>query len=216
MGRRCAIGCLLCLLACAVPAVGSAARGEPSVASSSPAVGGPARTIVLGGAGANRVTLDIDRSAEQYVITDAAGITAGQNCTGVSSQTVRCTRYRSSGDYFEARLQGAADIFEMLSEEAQRLRLRGGEGADKLLAGAGNDALRGGDGADTITGRAGSDRLFADRGRDRLIGGTGRDRLHANDDDSDRAINCGPGKDVVLVDRGQDPRPIRCERVRRA
>jgi Ca2+-binding RTX toxin-like protein len=213
---RHAIGCLLWLFAGAVPAVASAATGEPSVANSFPPDGGPARTIVLGGASVNRVTLAIDRVAQQYVISDAAGITAGHDCGTVSSQTVRCARYRSPGEYFQARLRGADDTFEMLSQDDQGLWLSGGEGADKLLVGTGDDAVGGGGGADTVTGRAGSDRLFGDRGRDRLIGGMGRDRLHANDNDSDRAINCGPGKDVVLVDPGQDPKPIRCERVRHA
>jgi Ca2+-binding RTX toxin-like protein len=213
---RHAIVGLLCLFACSTPAVGFAARGEASVAHTFAFDGGLAGTVVLGGANASRVTLDIDRFAEQYVITDVAGITAREGCTGVSSQTVRCTRYGSPGETFQARLRGGDDILEMLSDVADDLRLRGGEGADKLLAGPGTDELAGNAGADTLTGRAGPDRLFADRGKDRLIGGMGRDRLHADDDDSDRAINCGPGQDVVFLDRGRDPRPIRCERVRRA
>ena len=89
-------------------------------------------------------------------------------------------------------------------------------GADKLLTGAGVDEIFADRGADTLAGRAGRDRLFAGRGHDRLIGGDGRDRLHADDDDPDRAINCGAGNDIVFVDRGQDPKadPARADPVR--
>ena len=81
MGFRRGIGLLFLLLTWATPTVGFALQGESSVANSFPPDGGPARTIVLGGANANRVTLDIDPTAEQYVVTDAAGITAGEDCT---------------------------------------------------------------------------------------------------------------------------------------
>jgi hypothetical protein len=215
MRLRLAMGPLLFLLTWATPTAGFALQGEPSVANSFPADGDPARTILLGGANANRVTLDIDPIAEHYVITDAAGITAGQGCTPVSSQTVRCARHPSPREPFEARVRGGDDIFEMRSPEDEGLKLRGGEGADKLLAGAGDDTVVGGDGADTVTGRSGSDRLFGDRGADRLIGGAGRDRLHADDGDPDQAINCGPGRDLAILDSRHDPKPIRCERVRR-
>ena len=112
-------------------------------------------------------------------------------------------------------MRGGDDIFEMRSQSDEGLKLRGGVGADKLLAGAGDDTVVGNDGPDTVTGRAGSDRLFGDLGADRLIGGAGGDRLHADDGDPDQAINCGPGKDVVILDSRRDPKPIRCERVRR-
>jgi RTX calcium-binding nonapeptide repeat (4 copies) len=197
MGLRRVMGSLLFLLTWATPTAGFALQEEPSVANSFPPDGGPVRTIVLGGANANRVTLDIDPIAEQYVITDAAGITAGQGCTPVSSQTVRCTRHPSPREPFEARMRGGDDIFEMRSPADEGLQLRGG------------------DGADTVTGRSGFDRLFGDRGADRLIGGAGRDRLHADDGDPDQAINCGPGRDLAILDSRHDPKPIRCERVRR-
>ena len=215
MERRRATVALLFLLTWATPTVGFALQEESSVANSFPPDGGPARTIVLGGTDANRVTLEIDQVAEQYVITDAAGISAGEGCASVSSQTVRCTRHPSPHEPFEARLRDGDDVFEMRPESEEGLKLLGGKGADKLLAGAGGDAVLGDDGADTVTGRAGSDRLFGDLGADRLIGGPGKDRLHADDGDPDQAINCGPGKDVVILDSRQDPRPIRCERVRR-
>jgi Ca2+-binding RTX toxin-like protein len=210
---RFAIGCLLCLSA-AAPSAASDGVGTPSVVNSIPPGGGPGGTTLVGGPNANGVTLDIDSVSGEYVISDTAGVTAGNDCTSISPQTARCARHSSPGAYFRARLRGGDDLFQMISPVRQELDLRGGDGADKLLAGAGGDRTHGGAGPDTLTGRAGPDRLFAGRGRDRLIGGDGADRLHADDDDRDQAINCGRGDDVVFVDRGEDPKRIRCERIR--
>jgi hypothetical protein len=175
---------------------------------------GPGGTVVLGGPNANAVTLDIDAVAGQYIVSDTAGVIAGDNCTSVSSQTARCTRYPSPDEYFRAGLGRGDDTFQMFSPVPKGLGLEGGDGADKLLAGSGQDTLFGGRGADTLSGRAGPDRLFGDRGHDKLIGGEGKDRLHADDDDADQAINCGPGDDILFADRDEDTKPIGCERIR--
>jgi Ca2+-binding RTX toxin-like protein len=209
---RFAIGCLLCLSVTA-PAAASGGIGTPSIVNSFAGDGDPAGTELLGGPGANRVTVDIDRVAGEYVISDTAGVTAGNDCTSISPQTARCTRHSSRRAYFSARLGGDDDVLQMISRVRQELELRGGAGADKLLAGSSGDRIFGGEGSDTLSGRAGPDRLFAGGGRDRLISGDGADRLHADDDDRDQAINCGRGDDVVFVDRGEDPKLIRCERV---
>jgi Ca2+-binding RTX toxin-like protein len=214
MRLRFAICCVLCIPVAAAPAAGSAREGVTSTVSSFPAERGPAGTVVLGGPSANSVTLDIDAAARQYIVSDAAGITAGNGCTSLGSQTARCTKYSSPGEYFRAALRGGDDTFQMVSQVPKGLGLEGGDGADKLLAGAGTDVALGGQGADTLSGRAGPDRLFGDRGHDRLIGGDGKDRLHADDDDADRAINCGSGDDIVFADRGEDPKLVGCERIR--
>jgi Ca2+-binding RTX toxin-like protein len=212
MRARFTIGCLLCLLATALPAVASAGAPTPSLVSSVAPDGGPGGTTLLGGPSPNSVTVDIDPAAGQYVISDAAGLTAGDECVSVSPQTARCTRYPGTG--FRARLRGGDDRFQAPVEVRQRFELRGGEGADKLLAAADGDRIFGGEGPDTLTGRAGPDRLFGGGGRDRFIAGNGSDRLDADDDDRDQAINCGFGDDVVFVDRREDTKLIRCERVR--
>jgi Ca2+-binding RTX toxin-like protein len=214
VNARFAIGCLVCLFVTAPAAAASGGMGTPSVVNSFAADGDPAGTELLGGPGANRVTVDIDRAAGEYVISDTAGVAAGNDCTSISPQTARCTRHSSRRAYFRARLRGDDDVLQMISPVPQKLELRGGEGADKLLAGTGSDRIFGGEGPDTLTGRAGRDRLFGGRGRDRFIAGNGQDRLHADDGDRDRAINCGLGDDVVFVDRDEDPKLIRCERVR--
>ncbi|WP_302117591.1 calcium-binding protein [Allorhodopirellula heiligendammensis] len=100
--------------------------------------------------------------------------------------------------------------------------LRGGDGQDRLIGGAGNDTLIGGDGddylegfggndlliaglgSDTLYGGAGNDSLFGDGGEDDLDGGVGDDSLEGgNDDDILRgaegsdSINGGTGDDTI-------------------
>ena len=67
---------------------------------------------------------------------------------------------------------------------------RGTAGPDRLYGRGGNDVLRGLAGADLIVGGPGSDRLS---------GGRARDLIHARDGARD-FVNCGPGRDRVVVD----------------
>lgn len=71
--------------------------------------------------------------------------------------------------------------------------LEGGDGADRLHAGAGVDFLSGDDGADRVFGGAGADFIEGGEGRDRLFGGDGADGLGG-----------GEGRDVVLGGGGGD------------
>jgi Ca2+-binding RTX toxin-like protein len=87
-------------------------------------------------------------------------------------------------------------------------RIYGRGGRDCLWGGTGNDRVYGGAGADTLHGSTGRDYLVGNTGRDRLIGGFGNDRISARDGDND-TIDCGPGRDRALVDRGDKVR--RCE-----
>jgi Ca2+-binding RTX toxin-like protein len=107
------------------------------------------------------------------------------------------------------------DRFELTRGSVARARLSGAGGDDVLIAAAGHyDSLIGGPGDDRLLGRANQDRLSGSRGRDVLIGGTGDDRLEAADGRRDRAIKCGPGTDIAIVD-DRDPRPTDCENVER-
>jgi Ca2+-binding RTX toxin-like protein len=51
----------------------------------------------------------------------------------------------------------------------------GGEGADTILTGGGDDYLRGSGGADSVVAGSGDDTLFGQAARDTLIGGLGTD-----------------------------------------
>ena len=55
--------------------------------------------------------------------------------------------------------------------------LKGGNGADVLSGGGGNDTVYGGNGDDQLSGGRGDDTLYGENGSDRLSGGDGKDVL---------------------------------------
>jgi hypothetical protein len=104
---------------------------------------------------------------------------------------------------------------------------------DALYGESGDDRLYGRRGPDYLSGGSGRDRLYAGRAApahelagghycagfggpqsDGLSGGPGNDVLHADNHQRDQVIDCGSGRDVAYVDRG-DPKTKRCERVKR-
>jgi glucose/arabinose dehydrogenase len=76
-------------------------------------------------------------------------------------------------------------------------QLEGGEGADRLYAGAGHDVVLGGAGADRLFGMAGDDALAGGPGSDRLWGGPGNDRL-AGGPDADW-VSGSDGTDTLVL-----------------
>lgn len=91
-------------------------------------------------------------------------------------------------------------------------RLSGLGGVDCIWGGDGKDRLQGGTGADQLHGGTDDDVLTGDAGRDRIIAGFGDDLIHARDGEPD-VVDCGPGRDRAVVDRGD--RVHGCERVLR-
>ncbi|WP_131541653.1 Hint domain-containing protein [Sulfitobacter indolifex] len=78
----------------------------------------------------------------------------------------------------------------------------GGDGTDKIDAGAGNDTVFGEEGRDYIRGGAGDDSLQGGGGSDTLVGGDGADTLEGgacND-----VLNGGAGNDVLDGGSGDD------------
>jgi len=104
-------------------------------------------------------------------------------------------------------------------------RLEGGAGNDSLNSGIGNDTVLAGDGADNVIGDEGFDTIDGGAGNDTInaatpgdagdviVAGNDNDRINALDGSPDR-ISCGPGRDAVRADRG-DQVSRDCERVRR-
>jgi Ca2+-binding RTX toxin-like protein len=91
-------------------------------------------------------------------------------------------------------------------------RLYGRAGPDQLFGGPGNDYLSGGKTDDPLGGYCPG---FSGSPDDSLRGGSGNDVLLARDGDRDLLIDCGPGKrDKAVIDR-QDPKPKRCETIKR-
>ncbi|MEO1522357.1 MAG: calcium-binding protein, partial [Cyanobacteria bacterium J06633_2] len=80
--------------------------------------------------------------------------------------------------------------------------LRGGAGRDRLVGNSGDDRLFGNAGDDTLLGGLGNDRLRGNRGDDLLRGGSGDDRLIGGNGD-DRLIG-GRGDDVIITNSGRD------------
>jgi RTX calcium-binding nonapeptide repeat (4 copies) len=107
-----------------------------------------------------------------------------------------------------------------LSAHAHAKVVRGTPQADRLVGTATGDKLIGRGGADRLRGRGGGDLLLGDAGRDRIKPGKAFDEIQAGDGrDSIRArdrgpdlIDCGPGRDRVVVDRVEDG-VFDCERI---
>lgn len=84
--------------------------------------------------------------------------------------------------------------------------MTGDNGPDYIASGAGNDKLFGKGGNDSLQGQAGADRIDGGPGRDKMYGGPGGDRINARDGKPGDLLNCGPGRDVALINRGDTTR----------
>jgi dipeptidyl aminopeptidase/acylaminoacyl peptidase len=78
--------------------------------------------------------------------------------------------------------------------------LLGTSKTDVICGFGGNDLIDGNAGHDVLYGGSGNDLIIDQSGRDWLFGGPGRDRLRARDGAAD-IVDCGPGRDVAIVDR---------------
>lgn len=119
----------------------------------------------------------------------------------------------------------------LVSDNVGDLRVSGGPGDDNMRGGSrpviggaefgndpspeyfdgqgGDDVLKGFGQPDTLNGGKGSDTVVGGKGKDSLYGGGGPDLVDARDGQRDRAIDCGPGKDRVKLDKA-DPEPKNC------
>ena len=91
-------------------------------------------------------------------------------------------------------------------------RLRGTARSERIAGRGGDDRIRGGRGPDCLSGGRGKDHVTGNGGRDRIKGGPGDDRLFAAGSARD-VVDCGPGRDIAVVDRRDVVR--HCEVVRR-
>ena len=91
---------------------------------------------------------------------------------------------------------------------ARRDRFKGTSAGETLNGRGGPDSLSGGGGRDCLNGGSGNDVLNGGKGKDRLDGAKGDDRISARDKKRDK-IDCGPGKDVAIVDGKDGSAPLR-------
>lgn len=83
-------------------------------------------------------------------------------------------------------------------EVPEELEIRGGNGADNITGGLGNDRLFGGNGKDTLLGLAGDDYLAGGNGKDLLNGGFGDDVLLGGNGEDTFVLATSYGTDTVL------------------
>lgn len=190
----------------------------------------------------NGLRVTYDGATNRFLVTDDAGVSVGAGgCESLGPNMVSCQP--SQPDPYvlvpgvDAILRGGADravfaaaipgtVFteggsggDHLALEpggVARGRLVGGGGADQITGGSGDDSPQGGPGPDMIAGGAGGDHLTGGPGKDTIVGGPGDDRLSAvaRGRDRDLVIRCGKGDDVARVDRGVDPEPHGCEKIK--
>jgi Ca2+-binding RTX toxin-like protein len=146
------------------------------------------RYVVLGTAGANRITGT--RRADRILSlagNDRVAGGRGNDCADGGRG-----RDRVSGSAGKDRLLGAAGNDRLTGGAANDV-LKGAAGNDRLIGGAGRDRLIGARGKDHLDGGRGNDRISGARGRDRLFGRGGNDRLRS-----------GPGRDMVRPGPGRN------------
>lgn len=214
------------------------ARGQAGTSGSTVTATGTYSTIdgieVDGGRAANDLVIAWTPTNSAFTVTDRSGI---RGCNQLDPQTVNCqmsgppaapgvvlqAREGDDSARFTGSIPGTvyaigdtgADHFEMEAGATTRARFAGGSGDDILIAAAGRyDFLSGSRGHDHLEGGGHVDRMVGSQGRDTYIAGPGNDKINAVMNDRDREIRCGAGMDTAMVDRGLDPMPTGCERVR--
>lgn len=126
--------------------------------------------------------LSVARRGTTIVVTDLAGVVSVGLCKNVSDTQTRCRGPRLP-NRVRVDVGSGPDVVRISSSvpPAVTVEVDGGEGADHLIGGRGNDALNSGEDfastRDLIEGKAGSDALVAASGPDRLVGGAGDDLL---------------------------------------
>ena len=217
MPRRRDTHAVLAVLAALLAILVSAAPAAASSASYTPASSGRGASVSVGDTAAQNNSLTITRSGSQLSIVDrGATVTAGENCSTVSEDEVRCPdapellvdtaggddAVRLSGD-FSARehvsvdLGPGDDVLDPAPGIATPLTVLAGLGNDVVDGAAGADAVDGGGGKDVVRTHGGSDTITdsdAPTGvGGRLDGGDGNDR-----------ITGGRGDDLLLGGAGND------------
>ncbi len=174
---------------------------------------GSAALKLSGDSQAARISVSIDPSSGELVLSDPAGIDPpGDPCTpppGAPATEIRCPAGSigaivgnlGAGD---DRLTVAPDVPVRIGARVSGrfLGLHGGAGSDRLTGGAAGDAIFGDAGADRVSGRGGADLLKGGHGADRLLGGLGADGLFGAGG-ADR-LSGGPGRDFCNGGAGRD------------
>jgi beta-glucanase (GH16 family) len=145
-------------------------------------------------------------SGRTLVVTAAKGVKDNLRITRPPGSRLRVTD-NPAGSYAGSRLDAGAGCTQGGHHAANchgaidRVRVIAGDRADRVVNSAGiRSSLLGGSAADTLVGGSSRDTLVGGPGVDAIKGGKGDDRLRARDRTSDRAIDCGAGRDKADLD----------------
>lgn len=144
--------------------------------------------IVLTTSGAGGVVLGMNN------VTGAKSVTVSGNGTNVVTLNAIAATGVTTVD-----ASGVASVAQNVtadfsaSTSTSALTLKGGMGADVLIAGLGKDTITGGDGADRLAGGADDDTIDGGAGADIIDGGSGNDTLSG-----------GAGNDIIITFAGND------------
>ncbi len=220
--RRCLTPLTVAILALllALPADGSA---EPvSVQAIGIQLHAANSIYVTGTEGVDRVTAS-KLASNAWQVTAPGGVIANSDCAGgtvspyqtcgctnVDAVTANCTSPNSAAVITQ--LFGGSD--SVRADEGVALWAVAGKGHDRLIGAELTDHLWGHEGGDRLVGGAGFDRIDGGPGHNAIFGGGGDDILDAENDDRDRVIDCGTGRDRVYIDPKLDTPESNCEEVR--
>lgn len=167
--------------------------------------GGGGFDRVWGGSGDDRLSDGDDGTAERPIDGDRLDGGSGRDWISYEQRdqavTVDLARPETAG------APGEGDALVSIE------RASGGDGPDRLAAGAAPTFLDGRGGADRIVGSGSNDFLIGGSGRDALAGGRGSDVLQDYDRSADD-VACGAGSDTVRGVRTPDVITTDCERIK--
>jgi Ca2+-binding RTX toxin-like protein len=194
---------LAALVAAALLAVSAAAAnigtGNAQSRRALAATEGSINVVLAGSPGDDRITVELSADGRYYEIESATPLEVGGTvCTHPEKrpEALLCEAAPVAG--FEINT-GAGDDTVTLGRGAATVpvpaTIRGGEGDDELVGGAGADKLIGGPGDDELAGRGGNDLLIGGPGADTLVGGAGDDILRGGTGRNN--LIGGPGQNTI-------------------
>jgi Ca2+-binding RTX toxin-like protein len=145
------------------------------------------------------------RASDTY--TGGPGLDAADYTKRTSPVRIGLNGTQSSGESGENDLVG--EDVEVARGGSGDDRLAGNDDPNRLDGGPGRDSIDGGRGPDALYGAAGSDKINGGKGKDTFSGGSGNDTLDGRDRERDK-VNCGSGRDIGLLDKGDTPKS--CEK----
>ncbi len=124
----------------------------------------------IGGGGDGQADSVIVNATNAADVVSPSGDATGVTVSGLFS-TVRIRNAEAANDVLTINLLGGDDVLQGsgLSADAIKLSADGGDGADVMVGGPGNDSLQGGAGDDVLIGNAGQDALDGGTGNNVVI-----------------------------------------------